>query len=39
MPYVFTVFYYGIWRKIGEEESGVHGLSMWRKNLGYSEIL
>ena len=39
MPYVFTVFYYGIWRKIGEEESGVQGLSKWRKNLGYSEIL
>ena len=38
MPYVFTVFYYGIWRKIGKEESGVQGLGIWRKNLGYSEM-
>ena len=39
MPYVFIVFYYGIWRKIRKEESGVQGLGMRRKNLGYFEIL
>ena len=37
MPYVFTVFYYGIRRKIGKEESEVQGLGIWRKNLGYFE--
>ena len=38
MPYDFTLFYYGIWKKIGKEES-VQELGMWRKNLGYSEML
>ena len=38
MPYDFTLFYYGIWKKIGKEES-VKELGMWRKNLGYSEML
>ena len=39
MPYVFSVFYYGIRRKIGKEKSDheVQGLGIWRKNLGHFE--